>query len=46
MDMEDGHDEAAGFFVEIDVRSSRGVLGIDPGAGGAKGLCGWGRSTQ
>jgi hypothetical protein len=31
MDMEDGHDEAAGFFVEIDVRSGRGAFGIDPG---------------
>jgi multidrug efflux pump subunit AcrB len=46
MDMEDGHDEAAGFFIEIDVRSGRGAFGIDPGAGGAKGLCVWGRSTQ
>jgi hypothetical protein len=46
MDMEDGHDETAGFFVELDVRSGRGAFGIDPGAGGAKGLCGWGRSTQ
>jgi multidrug efflux pump subunit AcrA (membrane-fusion protein) len=46
MDLEGGHDETAGLFVEVDVGSGRGIFGIDPGAGGAKGLCGWGRSTQ